>query len=184
MATDSSGTDALTQILPYLLICCMLPMLMRNDSGSNVGSTEMDIWFTGYSTQEAYDFVVKATDDAREKVVAEASAKKTRLPSISFRRGQPKGRLAVDQTIPPNIYRLTDKDYGPMYFEFSDADGGGTQVKATFGLRSKSTVQEIKAQMPTRKLMVTAKSTSYCPSCGKPKLAEWQICPYCGTKLS
>lgn len=179
---ETSGTDQLTQMLPLLLLCCMLPMLTRGGSQDGSVTTEMDIWFTGYAPQEAYDNVVKETDVARQKVIADASSKKSRLPSLPFGKGK-KEYLTVEQTIPPNLYRLTDKQNGPMYFEFSDAEGGGTQVKATFSPKNKYTVQDIKAKMPGRKLMVTAQSALSCPSCGKDRLPEWKICPYCGVKL-
>jgi len=180
---EASATDQLTQMLPLLLLCCMLPMLTRGgDSQSGAGTTEMDIWFTGYTPQEAYDNVVKETDIVREKAITDANSKKSKLPSLPFMKKK-KEYLTVEQTIPPNLYRLTDKEYGPMHFEFSDAEGGGTQVKATFSLRNKYAVQDIKAKMPGRKLMVTVQNTSTCPSCGKNKLPEWKICPYCGAKF-
>jgi hypothetical protein len=157
-------------------------MLTRGGgSDSGAGTTEMDIWFTGYTPQEAYDSVVKETDAVREKAIADANMKKSKLPSLPFMKK--KEYLTVEQTIPPNLYRLTDKQYGPMQFEFSDAEGGGTQVKATFSPRNKYAVQDIKAKMPGRKLMVTAQNISACPSCGKNRLPEWKICPYCGVKL-
>ena len=179
----SSSTD-ITTYLPLLLLCCMLPLLMgrgTQQSQSNAATTEMDIWFTGYTDQEAYDAVVKETDEIRQKAEAEANTKKSRFPSISFRRGK-KERYSVEQTIPPHLYRVSDRDDGPMYFEFSDAEGGGTQVKATFSEKNKASVQNIKAKMPTRKLMAATSNSTMCPSCGKPRLPEWQLCPYCGSK--
>lgn len=138
----------------------------------------MDIWFTSYTSQEAYDTAVKATDELREKVMAEAATKKSRLPSL--RRGK-KERYTVEQNVPPHLYRLMDDD-GLMLFEFSDAEGGGIQVKTTFTSRTKAFMQGLKTKMPTRKLLVP--TVTVCPSCGKPREAEWQICPYCGSKYS
>ena len=170
----------ISQFLPLLLLCCMLPMLMRGQGSQSEGvSTEMDIWFTGYTNQEAYDTVVKATDEFREKAEAEAKTRKSRLPSL--RRGK-RERYTVDQTIPPHLHKISDRDAGPMQFEFSDAEGGGTQVKATFTARTKAFVQGLKAQMPTRKLLVP--TATVCPSCGKQRQPEWQTCPYCGSKYS
>jgi len=174
-----STAPDLSSYLPLLLLCCMLPMLMRGGGQQSEGiSTEMDIWFTGYTNQEAYDTIVKATDELREKAVAEAKAKKSRIP---FRRPRT-DRYTIDQTIPPHLHKISDRDTGPLQFEFSDAEGGGTQVKVTFTPRTKAFVQSLKTQMPTRKLLIP--TATLCPTCGKERKPEWQSCPYCGNKYS
>jgi len=174
-------TTGIEQFLPLLLLCCMLPLLMRpQESQRQAVTTEMDIWFTSYNDEEAYDTVLKATDEIRERAEAEAKAKKSRF---SFLRRGRKERYTVDQTIPPHLHKITDRDYGLMQFELSDAEGGGTQVKATFSERNKAFVQSIKTKMPSRKLVAVAGLTA-CSSCGKPRQPEWQVCPYCGNKYS
>lgn len=172
-----------TTLLPLLLLCCMLPLVMGRGGGggeqsSATMSTEMDIWFTGYTLQEAYDHAIKTVDKLREKALAEPP-KKSRNP-FSRRKG-PEQRYVVDRTEPPRLYRVTDRNDGPVIFELSDAEGGGTQVKTTFTARTRSMIQTLKSEMPVRKLVF---AQNVCPSCGKQKQSEWQICPYCGTKYS
>ena len=176
-----SDTPDLSTYLPLLLICCMLPLLMGRggQQQSQTPSTEMDIWFTSYTTQEAYDTVVKATNELREKAETAAKAKKSRF---SFLRRGRKDRYTVDQTIPPNLHKIADGNDGLIQFEFSDAELGGTQVKTTFTRRYKSFIQNVKTTMPPRKLV--AVNIPICPSCGRPKQPEWQVCPYDGSKYS
>jgi hypothetical protein len=176
-----AGTD-LTTLLPLLLLCCMLPMMMNRGGGgagqSGTSSTQMDVWFTAFTSQEAFDVVSKATDEVREKAITDDANKKSRFDFL--RRGK-KERYTVDQTIPPHLYRVNDRD-DIMNFEFSDADGGGTQVKATFSDRTKTLVQNLKTKMPPRTMSNT--SVLVCPTCGRPKQPEWGFCPYDGNKYN
>lgn len=176
--TDLGGLE---QLLPMLLLCCMIPLFMgrRGDSEGQMISTQMDIWFTDYTNQEAFDTITKATDELREKAMAEAAAKKSRF---SFLRRGKKERYTVDQDVSPHVYRVADGNDGPMNFEISAAEGGGTQVKATFTPRTRNFVQGLKTNMPPRKLV--AANVTVCPTCGRPKQPEWQVCPYDGTKYS
>ncbi|MCJ7609653.1 zinc ribbon domain-containing protein [Candidatus Bathyarchaeota archaeon] len=145
---------------------------------SGVSSTQMDVWFTGLTSQEAFDTVSKTTDEVREKAIAEDANKKSRF---SFLRRGKKERYRIDQTISPHLYRVNDGD-NVMYFEFSDADLGGTQVKATFSDRTKTLVQNLKTKMPPRTMSNT--SVLVCPTCGRPKQPEWGFCPYDGNKYN
>ncbi|MCJ7634715.1 hypothetical protein MUP77_20280 [Candidatus Bathyarchaeota archaeon] len=180
---------SIEQLLPLLLLCCMIPICMQSRSSSGGASaTEMDIWFTGFTAQEAYDAIIKETDELREKIEIEAKTKKlarsrflNRFPSL---KRPPKQRYVVKQMVTPNIYRISDEEEGPMYFDISDAEDGGAQVKVAFSSKNKEAVQGIKARMPSRKLVVASKNIFVCPSCGKTRLPEWQLCPYCGSKFS
>jgi hypothetical protein len=160
----------------------MLPMMMgRGQQGGQSGassSTQMDIWFTGFTSQEAFDTVSTATDEVRQKAIADDANKKSRF---SFLRRGKKERYGIDQTIPPHLYRVNDGG-DVMNFEFSDADGGGTQVKATFSDKTKTLVQNLKTKMPPR--MMSNTSVLVCPTCGRPKQPEWGFCPYDGNKYN
>ena len=181
MAT--TGTDTLTQFLPLLLLCCMLPLLMRGQQQSSSAgiSTEMDIWFTGYTPQETYDSVIKTVDKMREKAMS-LPPKKSRNP-FSRNKG-PQPRYVVDQADPPKLYKVSDRDDGPLVFEVSEAEGGGTMVKTTFTPRTRSSIQTLKTEMPVRKFVMPQPKEAVCSSCGKPRLPEWQVCPYCGNKYT
>ena len=81
---------------------------------------------------------------------------------------------------PPRLISLSDAT-GPVYFEFTEVEGGGTVVKATYGSALKGRVAKLKATLPL-KVPATPIGLS-CPSCGKPVLKEFNLCPYCGTEL-
>lgn len=177
-----SATDSFSQLLPLLLLCCLLPLLMRQPQSSAPQiSTEMDIWFTGYTPQEAYDAVIKAVDNIREKAMS-VPPKKSRNPFSRSKGPQP--RYVVDQADPPKLYKVNDSADGPLVFEVSEAEGGGTMVKATFTPRTRSMIQTLKTQMPTRKFVAPQPKETLCSACGKPRLPEWVVCPYCGNKYS
>ena len=174
--------DSLTQLLPLLLLCCMLPMLMRQPQSSALGiSTEMDIWFTGYTPQEAFDAVIKTVDALREKAMS-LPPKKSRNPFL--RKKGPEAKYVVDQADPPKLYKVSDKNDGPLVFDISEAEGGGTMVKTTFTPRMRSAIQTLKTTMPVRKFVMPQTKEAVCSSCGKPRLPEWQVCPYCGNKYT
>lgn len=173
---------SIDQLLPLLLLCCMIPLLMRGGGSSNrAPNTEMDVWFTTFTAQKAFDVIIKETDDLRNQVEIKARSKKSRLPSFLNR--TPKQRFVVDEMVTPNLYRITDSVEGQISFEISDAEEGGLQVKATFSANNKTAVQGIKARMPSRKLVAASKN-ALCPSCEKPRLPEWKSCPHCGNTYS
>jgi hypothetical protein len=138
----------------------------------------MDIWFTAYALQEAYDVTAKTIDKIREKAMA-VPPKKSRNP---FSRKKPETRYNVEKVDPPRIYRVNDAEDGPLFFEFSEAEGGGTQVKATFTAKTKSIVQTLKSEMPARQFNIAELLQKFCHSCGKQRQPDWQVCPYCGAK--
>jgi len=54
-------------------------------------------------------------------------------------------------------------------------------VKATYNSALKGRVAKLKAVLPL-KIPATPVGLN-CPSCGKPVLREFNLCPYCGSKL-
>ncbi len=171
-----AGLGDLGSLLP-LLLCCMLPMLMRGQGGGGQSeqTTESDSWYVTYGIQEAYDAIVKETGDWRDNLAVKRS--KSRLSFLSRRTPQ---NFVVDQDVPPRLYRLKDDKAGNLSFELTEVEEGGTTIKATYQGNARSLVQNFKAKMPVK---ILGSNTKVCPSCGKDMRPDFKTCPYCGATL-
>jgi hypothetical protein len=174
---ETGGLGGLEMLLP-LLLCCMMPQMFRGsgqgDSSSQTAS-EADTWYVTFGIQEAYDAIIKETDDWRER--AAVSRSKSRFAFLSRRTPQ---NFVVDQAVSPRLYRLKDERAGEVSFELTEVEEGGTTVKATYQGRARSLVQNFKAKMPVK---ILGANVRVCPSCGKDMRPEFKSCPYCGAKL-
>jgi hypothetical protein len=174
-ANGQSPLTMLLLIIP-LLLCCMLPQLMKRGQGS-AGSTttaESDVWFTSYKSDEAFELVKKEIDNWRQQ-----SLETTKPPRFSLRKA-PKERFTVTQSLPPRLYRVSDPIEGEIAFEFTETEVGGTAVRVNFNASSRSRVQTFRASLPIK--------TPYaagipCNACGRPVLPDFVVCPFCGQKL-
>jgi len=165
-------------MLPLLLLCCLLPMLMRGGIGGRPleAAKEFDIWIVPLKIGEVFDTIVREVENWRGKVLIEPQ--KTPLPF--FKLGKETGkRFEVSQSIPPRLLRVMDRQEGEMVFELTEIEGGGTSVKVSFSPPAKPRIQTLKAQFPA-KIMTGWRS---CPFCGKPILPDYNLCPYCGQRL-
>ena len=171
-----AGLGGLESLLP-LLLCCMLPMMMRGQGGGGSAqqTTESDSWYVTYGMQEAYDAIVKETDDWRDKMAVKRG--KSRLSFLTRRTPQ---NFVVDQDVSPRLYRLKDDQAGDLSFELTEVEEGGTTIKATYQGNARSLVQNFKAKMPVK---IIGSNTKVCPSCGKDMRPDFKTCPYCGATL-
>jgi len=165
--------DPFTMLLP-LLLCCMLPMLFRQPSQPQETS-DSDSWYVTYGIQDAYDAVVKETDEWRER----AALKKSRSMFSLFSRKK-RASFIIDQAVPPRLYRVKDEEVGNISFELMEVEGGGTSIKSTYDSRGRALIQNFKAKMPVR---IPASGPKNCPTCGKEMMPDFKACPYCGTKI-
>ncbi|MFB0558072.1 MAG: zinc ribbon domain-containing protein, partial [Candidatus Bathyarchaeia archaeon] len=94
--------------------------------------------------------------------------------------GRDEERYVVKETVPPRLFRMDDST-GPIYFELTEVEGGGTVVKATYNQMVKSQMAKFKAKLPLK--IPATPIGKHCPSCGKPVLPDFSLCPYCGEKL-
>ena len=62
-------------LLPLLLICCLLPMLLRGMGQRPVGGEETDIWATPQKIREVFDSIGREIKVWREEAKAEAEGK-------------------------------------------------------------------------------------------------------------
>jgi len=175
------GFDLIWILLP--LLCCVLTMTQRGgERQAEVGAVE-DSWYTPQEIGTAYEAIeAEAGEWRRRAEERRAEREKSTMSRLlgSLGGGRAKERFVVDEAKPPRLYQMSDET-GPIIFELTEVEGGGTVVKATYDRSLKSRVAKFKADQPL-KIPATPVGSS-CPSCGKPVLREFKVCPYCGEKL-
>ena len=177
---EGGGLDLITMLLPLLV--CMLCMGQSQGQQAPQGETTTDTWYTPQGIEEAYAAIVAEADlwrmEAAEETAKASGSMISRLGSALGRR--PKERFEVREEVPPRLYRMVDRN-GPIYFELTEVDGGGTVVKATHDSNVKARITRFKAGQPLR--IPSIPVGKRCQTCGKPVLPEFSVCPYCGEKL-
>jgi len=175
---EGGGFDIIWLLLP--LLCCMMTMGQRGEKSAESGS-EAESFYTTQSIHEAYAKVEEET--AKWRMEAQEK-KQPEGPVASLRKllggGVHAERFAQKERTPPRLLSLSDST-GPVFFEFTEVEGGGTVVRATYGSALKELVARLKAGLPLKIPAVPVGLN--CPSCGKPVLREFNLCPYCGAEL-
>lgn len=177
---DQGAADLLWLILP--LLCCAM-MMAQPRGGTPQRESVTETWYTAQSIEETYRAIEGVTSEwrreAEERMKEEGGSLSSRFRRV-FGGGRAEARFVVKEAIPPRLFRVEDSS-GPIYFELTEVEGGGTVVKATYDSSLKSRIAKFKASQP---LKIPAPPISdRCPSCGKPVLKEFNLCPYCGEKL-
>lgn len=160
-------------------------MMMAQPRGKAAPQPESvtETWYTIMNLEEAYKAIENVTSEWRREAEERMKEGEGSLSS-RFRRalggGRAEARFVVKEAIPPRLFRMDDSS-GPIYFELTEVEGGGTVVKATYDTSLKGRIAKFKATQP---LKIPAPPISdRCPTCGKPVLKEFNLCPYCGEKL-
>lgn len=146
------------------------------------GETVIDLWYTPQGIEETYEAALGVIEEWREEEATSESESSGQLPGLLRglvrRRSEP--RFVEREKDPPRLYRMLDRT-GPIYFEFTEVEGGGTVVKATYNSNIKARVTRFKAKQPLR--IPSVPIGGRCPACGKATLPEFNLCPYCGETL-
>jgi len=175
--------DILTWLLP--IVCCVLMMAMTSGRSEKKEEPrkEVESWYTTQNIEETYKSIENETAEWRKKAQETGEKSGSFLSRLRGGLSKPKTeeRFIVQETIPPKLYRMTDATAGAIYFELTEVEGGGTVVKATYNSSIKKQIAEFKAGSPLK--IPAAPIGNRCPSCGKPVLPEFILCPYCGEKL-
>jgi len=183
---ETGGLDILWLVLPIL--CCVLALTTGRGGGGGDRRSEpreeVESWYTAQDIGTAYKAIEAKTAEWRKE--AEESKEAPRGIGERLRgalgggRGAPEERFVVKEAVEPKLYRLDDRS-GPIFFELTEVEGGGTVVKATYGSTIKTRMAKFKTELPLK--IPATPIGNRCPSCGKPVLPEFVVCPYCGEKL-
>ena len=164
-------------LLPLLLICCLLPMILRGfGQRPAAGVEEVDVWTTPQKIREVFESIGREVEVWRREAMARARASKPLLPFMG--RGNIE-RFEVLQSIPPRLLRVYDPNEGEMVFELTEIKDDGTSVKVTYNPAAKPRVQTFRAKFPAE----VFPEWKTCSGCGKPVVSDFNLCPYCGEKL-
>jgi len=176
---EGGGFDFIWYLLP--LLCCFMTMGQRGESRQESG-TESESFYTTQDIQESFGRIEEEVAKWRQEALERKEASGGVVSSIRrlIGGGQPAERFVEEENSPPRLLSLTDSS-GPVYFELTEVEGGGTVVKATYGRSIRRRVATLKAELPL-KIPATPVGLN-CPSCGKPVLREFNLCPYCGSEL-
>ncbi len=172
--------DYIWWLLP--LVCCLLTMSQREERPQASGQ-EVETFYTTLDISEAFETVEEKVaewrEEAREKGSEQGGIGQSLRRLLAGGRG-PVERFTEKDKQPPRLYSLNDSS-GTIFFEFTEVEGGGTVIKTTYNGVLKGRISNLKADLPL-KIPATPIGLK-CPSCGKPILEEFNICPYCGTDL-
>lgn len=177
----TGGFDILWILLP--LLCCLMSFQSRGERSPVGVRTISESWYTALDLDEVYDGIEKETSEWRRQEEERKDTSEsfvTRLRNVVGLRRRVEKRFIVEEAIRPRLYRLSDVS-GPVIFEFTEVEGGGTVTKATYNSMLKGRVAKFKAGLPLKIPAVPV--ASRCPSCGKSVHAEFNLCPYCGEQL-
>jgi len=173
------GIDWLTWLLPGLLCLMCMGQSQGGTRASQREGIETESWYTNQGIDETYATIVTEVAEWREKVSTASESITSKLRRVLQGRRE-QARFEVKEEIAPRLYRMVDRS-GPMFFELTEVEEGGTVVKATYDFSIKARVTRFKAGQPLK--IPTIPVSKRCQVCGKPVLPEFVVCPYCGEKL-
>jgi len=176
---EGGGFDLMWVLLP--LLCCIMAMSQRGERRPS-RETVIESSFTIQDIETTYKAIEQETSGWRTEMEERKEEPTSFISKLTgtFRGGKAEERFVVKEAVPPRLYRLADST-GPIYFELTEVEGGGTVVKTTYDSAIKSRIAKFKAGLPLK--IPAAPIGNRCPSCGKSVLREFNLCPYCGEKL-
>lgn len=175
MQETTGGIDPILLLVP--VVCCLLISLQsRGEKTTTQISAVDESWYTTQDIETAYKSIEKATSEWREEAMRKVKPSfLKRLIGI----GNVEERFVKQDAIPPSLYKLNDIS-GPIYFELTKVQGGGTVVKTSYNAAVKNLIAKFKASLPI--IIPAQPGENRCKACGKPLLPEFKLCPYCGEK--
>jgi hypothetical protein len=177
---ESSGsTSLLWWLIP--LLCCYLAFGQREESPKET-EKEVETFYTIVNIDESFEALMEKIEVWRldeKKMGYDEKGIGVSIRKIVGRNKNKERFVEIDKQ-PPRLYSMKDVT-GAVYFELTPVEGGGTVIKITYNPLLKGRMARFKAALPL-KIPATPIGLK-CPSCGKPVLHEFNLCPYCGTDL-
>ena len=176
---ESGSINPIWWLLP--LLCCFLAMRQGDEKPKEM-ITENETFYTTLNINESFNTIVdKVTRWYEEEKANDAEKKSTLHTLMKFINSRPKeDRFTELNNQPPRLYSLNDVT-GKVHFEQTEVEGGGTVIKVTYSPLLKNRIAKLKAELA---LKIPSNPIGLkCPSCSKPVLYEFNLCPYCGTNL-
>jgi hypothetical protein len=180
---EAGGFDWLTWIiLPAL--CCVMSMTM-GQRGERPSSqrVESELWYTINNIKTTYEEIEKIVNEWHEGSKSETpppSSFMDNIRNLLTGRREPGERFVTKEKDSPRLYVVSDPS-GPIYFELTEVEDGGTVVKTTYNYDLKERMAKFKSGLPLR--IPSTPIGLNCPTCGKDVLPDFELCPYCGEKL-
>jgi len=177
--SDGGGLDIIWLLIP--LFFCMMTRDQRGERSTEL-VTVTESWYTTQDIEATFEAIEAVSAEWRKEHEDRREEPKSMTDRLRGFLGSRRDEesFVVKETIPPRLYRMNDRT-GPVYFELTEVVGGGAVVKATYGSPIKRRIAKFKAGLP---LAIPATPIGkHCPSCSKPVLPEFSLCPYCGEEL-
>lgn len=173
------GIELIYWILPA--ICLIITFFQPKREKVSEREMLVESWFTPQGIDEAYSTIFAEMDVWRstEATKTPPASMITRVQNIIKPRSS-KERFVIKEELPPRLYRMEDTS-GPLFFELTSVEGGGTVVRTMYNYAIKARMARFRANQPAKIPAVPIGLN--CPSCGKPVLQEFVVCPYCTEKL-
>jgi hypothetical protein len=154
--------------------------MSQRDKSPQESGKENESFYTVQNINESFEKIEKEIEQWR--LAAKEKKPEGFTSSIMNRlRGETKKeRFLEKEKNAPRLISLDDIS-GPIYFEFTEVEGGGTVVKVSYSSDLKGRFAKMKSILPLK--IPIAPIGLNCPSCGKSVLKDFNLCPYCGSKL-
>jgi hypothetical protein len=173
------GIELIYWILPAL--CLIITLFQPKGEKASEKDMLVESWYTPQEINEAYSTIADEIDNWRttEATKAPPTSIVARLLKV-FKSKSAKERFVLREEVPPRLYRVHDAT-GPLFFELTTVEGGGSVVRTMYNYAIKARMARFRASQPAKIPAIPIGLN--CPTCGKPVLQEFVVCPYCTEKL-
>jgi hypothetical protein len=144
IAQGAGGLGFLWLLLP--LVCCGLGMGGRGERQQRGQETQS--FYVDQGIEETYEQIVEKTNEWRWEAEQEEHEDSITSRIAGFLGGgdQEERFMEGDKEL-PRLYSLKDKT-GPVYFELTDVEDGGTHVEVTYNPMIEDRMRALKASLP------------------------------------
>jgi hypothetical protein len=172
---NGGGLDILLILLP--LVCCILALGQPRGRGSRKRVTNS--WYTTLDIQPAFEKLIKEVEIWRKEMMEVKEENMVNKLRNFIVGGGREERYRMKKMLSPRLYLLEDIS-GPIYFELTEVEGGGTIVTTSNDASINYGILKLMENLPKLSLK---EFSNTCPECEKPVTEGSKLCPYCGKEL-